>query len=148
MIIEYHRPQTLEDALALLARTELITLPMAGGSALNRPSAEAMAAVDLQSLGLDTISKRANNIDLGAMLTLQALLDFFLCAAVSRWSSGRTRVALGGFGSQPVLAFDGPESGGVEAAAISAYNQAEDEWASANYRKETAGILALRCLEQ
>ena len=261
MIIEYHRPQTLEDALALLARTEPVTLPLAGGSALNRPSAEAVAAVDLQSLGLDTISKRANYLDLGAMLTLQALLDFFLssvadvhvlqeafikaiqheatynlrqvatvagtlvsangrspfttamlaldasirivsaskkaeteevslgdllpfrtemlrgrlitkvtiplnttlayeyvarspadlpivCAAVSRWSSGRTRVALGGFGSEPVLAFDGPESGGVEAAAISAYSQAGDEWASANYRKEIAGILALRCLEQ
>jgi CO/xanthine dehydrogenase FAD-binding subunit len=71
-----------------------------------------------------------------------------VCAAVSQWSSGRTRVALGGFGSEPVLAFDGPESGGVEAAAISAYSQAGDEWASANYRKEIAGILALRCLEQ
>ncbi|GAH06081.1 unnamed protein product, partial [marine sediment metagenome] len=51
---------------------------MAGGSALNRPSAEAVAAVDLQSLGLGTISKRANYLDLGAMLTLQTLLDFFL----------------------------------------------------------------------
>jgi CO/xanthine dehydrogenase FAD-binding subunit len=261
MIIEYHRPQTLEDALALLARTEPVTLPLAGGSALNRPSAEAVAAVDLQSLGLGTISKRANYVDTGAMLTLQALLDFFhssvaddlvlkeafikaiqheatynlrqvatvagtlisangrspfttamlaldtririvsaskraeaeeislgdllpfrtemlrgrlitkvtipsnthlayeyvarspadlpiVCAAVSQWSSGRTRVALGGFGSEPVLAFDGPESGGVEAAAISAYCGAEDEWASAGYRKEIAGILALRCLEQ
>ncbi|MCJ7661114.1 MAG: FAD binding domain-containing protein, partial [Anaerolineales bacterium] len=77
MIIEYHRPQTLEDALALLARTEPVTLPLAGGSALNRPSTEAVAAVDLQSLGLDTISKRANYLDLSAMLTLQTLLDFF-----------------------------------------------------------------------
>ena len=54
MIIEYHRPQTLEDALARLARTEPVTLPLAGGSALNRPSAEAVAAGDLQSLLLST----------------------------------------------------------------------------------------------
>ena len=31
-ISEYHRPQTLEEALALLGRTEIVTLPLGGGT--------------------------------------------------------------------------------------------------------------------
>jgi len=69
-------------------------------------------------------------------------------AAAAVWPSGRTRVVLGGYGVAPVLAFDGAEAGGVRDAAESAYSQAGDEWASAEYRKEIAGVLAARCLEQ
>jgi len=70
-----------------------------------------------------------------------------VCAAVIQWPSGRTRLALGGYGAAPVLAFDGTESEGLETAARSAYSQAGDEWASAAYRQEIAGILAARCLK-
>jgi CO/xanthine dehydrogenase FAD-binding subunit len=67
-----------------------------------------------------------------------------VCAAVAVWPSGRTRVALGGFGNAPILVMDGPEGSGVEAAVRNAYSSAEDEWASAEYRQEAAAVLALR----
>jgi len=69
-----------------------------------------------------------------------------VCVAVARWPSGRTRVSLGGYGSQPIVAMDGPEPGGVETAARTAYSQAADVWASAEYRSDVAGVLATRCL--
>jgi CO/xanthine dehydrogenase FAD-binding subunit len=71
-----------------------------------------------------------------------------VCAAIAQWHSGRTRLALGGWGDAPILAMDGPEAEGLEAAARSAYSQAEDEWASGEYRHEMAGILALRCIKR
>ena len=251
MILEYHRPRTVEEALELLARPSPVTLPLAGGSALNRPSPEPVAVVDLQALGLNTWEKRGHTLVLGATLTLQALLDVpdlpeallkaihheasynlrqvatvagtllaadgrspfttallaldaslewarsgaeletitlgdllplragrqrgglvtrvilplnarlaynyvartpadrpQVCAAVAVWPSGRTRVTLGGYGSAPLLAMDGPEAGGVEAAARSAFSQAGDEWASAEYRQEAAAVLASRGLEE
>jgi len=247
MIIEYKRPATLDEALELLARRDPLSVPLAGGSALNRPSPEPVAAVDLQSLGLDHYEARGNSLELGAMLTLQALLEAkdpgpalkqvieheathnlrqvatiagtlvaadgrspfacallaldaaltilsgdrqslgdllplrkerlrgrlitqvsiplnvrlayeyvarapadrpLVCAAMAIWPSGRTRLALGGFGKSPVLAFDGTEPAGVDVAASNAYSQAEDQWASAAYRQEVAGALARRCLQE
>lgn len=71
-----------------------------------------------------------------------------VCAAVVLWPSGRTRVALGGWGHAPVLALDGPQADGAVQAAQEAYTQAEDAWASAEYRREIAGILVRRCLEE
>lgn len=71
-----------------------------------------------------------------------------VCSAVTRWSSGRTRLALGGWGKAPILAMDGPDSQGIEMAAKIAYSHAEDEWASAEYRQEMAGVLAARCLRR
>jgi CO/xanthine dehydrogenase FAD-binding subunit len=69
-----------------------------------------------------------------------------VCAALVQWPSGRTRLALGGWGSAPLLALDGPEPGGLEAAAQNAYSQAGDQWASAAYRCAMAATLAKRCL--
>lgn len=248
MIIEYHRPQTLDAALELLARTEPVTLPLGGGTMLNRPSPLRVAVVDLQALGLDTLARRGNFLDVGARVTLQALAGFpeltealprairgeatynlrqvatvagslvaaggrssfaaamlaldatltlapgdemlelgnllplrpgrlrgrlitrvtlplnarlayevaartpddlpIVCVAVAAWPSGRTRVALGGFGAAPLLAFDGSEAAGAEVAARSAYNQAGDEWASAEYRSEVASVLTGRAIKQ
>lgn len=70
-----------------------------------------------------------------------------VCAAVSQWNSGRTRLTLGGYGKIPVLAMDGTEDGGIETAAKNAYHEATDEWASAEYRIEMAAVLSKRCLE-
>ena len=257
MIIEYHRPKQMLEALELLARRQPLTVPMGGGTVLNRPSSVDFAVVDLQDLGLDQIEVSGSSLHLGAMITLQRFgelteipsalhraihqeatfnlrqvatlggllmaaggrsplltallaLDIALevrwvnpetgikpgdkldklelgnmlpvrqqlaalflitgiilplklrlacesvarspmdqpivCAALARWPSGRTRLALGGTGATPILAMDGPESEGVQTAAQSAYAQAGDEWASAEYRREIAGVLAQRCL--
>ena len=70
-----------------------------------------------------------------------------VCAALAQWPSGRTRLALGGWGKSPLLAMDGNEPGGVDAAARNAFAEAGDEWASAEYRSEVAAVLAKRCLE-
>ncbi len=71
-----------------------------------------------------------------------------VCAALAQWPSGRTRLALGGWGGAPCLAMDGPEADGIEEAAKNAYSQAADEWASSEYRLDMAGVLAVRCIKQ
>lgn len=248
MIEAYYRPQTIEEALALLADREQKNVPMGGGTAIERYSREVIGVVDLQALGLDTYQVRGNFMELGATLTLQKLLTIdslpeavrqtirleagynlrqmatiagtlvaangrspfatmmlaldarltvqpgdqeitlgnllplrveilsgrlitkiriplsmkvafeyvsrtpadqpLVCAAVALWPSGRTRVALGGWSPALVLAMDGPQSDGAVQAAQEAFAQAEDAWASAEYRREIAGILVQRCLEE
>jgi len=71
-----------------------------------------------------------------------------VCAAVSQWASGRTRVILGGHGPRPILALDGPTSDGAARAARDAYSEAEDQWASAEYRAEAAEVLVQRCVNE
>ncbi len=244
-IIEYHRPNQLEQALALLQRPDPRTLPLGGGTWLNQPGGDPVAVVDLQSLGLDELQRQGQFLQLGAALRLQSLLELtelpaladvirheatynlrqaatvagtlvaangrspfaaaflaleasvhlmpdeqdvglgdllplrserlrgrlitritiplntrlayeyiartpadqpIVCAALAAWPSGRLRLALGGFGATPVLAFDGTEADGLASAAQSAYDQAADQWASADYRREMAGVLATKCL--
>lgn len=70
-----------------------------------------------------------------------------VCAALTQWNSGRTRLTLGGYGKMPLLALDGSEDGGIETAARIAYHEAGDEWASAEYRAEMAAVLSNRCLK-
>jgi putative selenate reductase FAD-binding subunit len=70
-----------------------------------------------------------------------------VCATLAQWNSGRTRLALGGYGKSPLLAMDGTEAEGIEAAARNAFHEATDEWASSEYRMEIASTLAKRCLE-
>ena len=71
-----------------------------------------------------------------------------LIVAAALWRSGRTRIVLGGYGKAPIVAMDGPEEGGIDVACRDAYYDAEDQWASALYRREVAPKLALRCLER
>lgn len=249
MIIEYHRPKTLEEAMLLLSRKDPVTFPLAGGSHINRPSADPVAVVDLQDLPLKSVEAHGSHLQIGATATLQALLDYeaeavwlpilkkaihhevtynlrqvataagtlvaadgrspfatlllaldaqiillpgdeklslgdllpvrtenlrgrlithielplkakaayeyvartpadlpLVCAAVAQWPSGRTRVALGGFGSAPILAMDGPGADGAEQAARDAFSHAGDEWASAEYRQDVAATLSRRCI--
>jgi CO/xanthine dehydrogenase FAD-binding subunit len=70
-----------------------------------------------------------------------------VCAALAQWNSGRTRLALGGYGQSPLLAMDGTEAEGIQTAARNAFHEAADEWGSAAYRMDVAGTLAQRCLE-
>jgi CO/xanthine dehydrogenase FAD-binding subunit len=74
MIIEYHRPPDLSTALSLLARPQPLTVPLGGGSALNRPSSQPLAVVDLQALGLGGYRLAGKELELGATLTLDGLL--------------------------------------------------------------------------
>jgi len=247
MITNYHRPQTLDEALTLL--TQPNTVPLGGGTLLSKPTTDSVQVVDLQALGLDSLTKNGNNLELGATLTLQALLESEHCppalksalkleaplnirntatvagtlvacdgrstfanvllamdakieqaifdnskieyritnigdflplrstnlitkivipiniklafesvartpadkpivsAALAQWNSGRTRLVLGGYGKSPMLAMDGTEADGAEAAARNSYYEATDEWASAEYRVDVAATLAKRCLE-
>jgi CO/xanthine dehydrogenase FAD-binding subunit len=85
MISEYHRPQTLEAALALLQRAEPPTVPLAGGSSLNRPRSDSLAVVDLQALGLGGITEAGPTLELGATTTLAELLAY-LAAHAAPWS--------------------------------------------------------------
>lgn len=71
-----------------------------------------------------------------------------VCAALAQWPSGRTRLCLGGYGSSPILVLDGNDQGGLETAAREAYKDANDRWASAEYRSEMAAVLAMRCAEE
>jgi len=248
MILEYHRPKTIEETLQLLARKEILTVPLAGGTVVNQPTSTPMAVVDLQDLGLNRIDKRGKELVLGATTPLQALADSpeivptllnviqheatynlrqaasiagtllasdgrsplatallaldsqvmllpgegalslgdllplrgewlrgklvtqvsiplnaslayaavgrtpadlpVVCVAVACWPSGRTRVALGGYGQAVLLAFDGPDAHGADVAARSAFAQAGDEWASADYRQDIAETLTRRCLDE
>ncbi len=70
-----------------------------------------------------------------------------VCAALAQWNSGRTRLSLGGYGKTPLLAMDGTEADGLDTAAKNAYHEANDEWASAEYRMDVAAVLAKRALE-
>lgn len=247
MITAYHRPQSLDEALALLAQPNM--LPLGGGTLLSHPTSDSVEAVDLQALGLNTVKKSGNNLEIGATVTLQQLLESedcpkalksalkleaplnlrnaatvagtlvscdgrstfatvllvldarievrsskaeprvsnigeflplknlqpgslitsitiplnvnlafdyvsrtptdkpIVCAALAQWNSGRTRLALGGYGHSPLLAMDGTEAEGLETAARNAFHEATDDWASAAYRMDVAATLAKRCLE-
>jgi putative selenate reductase FAD-binding subunit len=244
MITVYHRPKNLKETLDLLKQPD--TFPLGGGTLLSKPGPAPIQVVDLQALGLDTLTLKGNTLEIGATVTLQQLLEApnipdalkaaikleaplnirntatvagtmvaadgrstfttvmlaldakvilageespislgeflplrpdnvrgklitgfeiplnikmafetvartpadkpIVCAALAGWHSGRTRLALGGYGKVPLLAMDGTESEGLESAARNAFHEAADEWGSAEYRMDVAATLAKRCL--
>jgi len=87
MITEYHRPNTLDEALTLLTQPD--ARPLGGGTLLSHGTADPVRAIDLQLLGLDSLTPIGNNpstgsgqhLELGATLTLQALLESEHCPA-------------------------------------------------------------------
>ena len=243
MITEYHRPTTLDEALTLLSQPD--TLPLGGGPLLSPPARAPVSVVDLQALGLNALTRKGNNLEIGATVSLQQLLESehcpaalktalkleaplnirnaatvagtlvtadgrstfacallaldakitviseqssvisvgeflplrprglitqitiplhatfafeyvartpsdkpIVCAALAQWTSGRTRLAVGGWGKSPSLAMDGTEAEGLDTAAKNTCHEAADEWASAEYRMDVAATLAKRCLER
>ena len=74
MIVEYHRPQSIDEAMHLLARETPKTFPLGGGTVLNLPDQLPIAVVDLQSLGFDILSKANNVWQIGATVRLQQLI--------------------------------------------------------------------------
>ena len=73
MILDYHRPENLDEALGLLSRKSPITFPLSGGTMLNQIKNADFEVVDLQSLEIDQLKKESKVWRLGAMLTLQTL---------------------------------------------------------------------------
>ena len=77
MITAYHRPQTLDEALKLLSQPN--TFPLGGGTLLSHRQSDSVEVVDLQALGLNSIKKSGNNLEIGATATLQQLLEDVNC---------------------------------------------------------------------
>lgn len=77
MITAYHRPKTLDEALTLL--TQPNRSPLGGGTLLSKSTIHPVEAVDLQALSLDSVKKSGNNLEIGATVTLQQLLESEHC---------------------------------------------------------------------
>lgn len=89
-LLEYHWAEDLDEALILLARTDIKTVPLAGGTyLLSRANDEIQAVVDLRDLELayineDTCDSQGRKLlRLGAMTTLSALADSALLREIA-----------------------------------------------------------------
>ena len=77
MIIEYLRPDTIEEAIDLLNRQNPRSIPLGGGTSLAQMrSGDATAVIDLQALGMRKIEIKNDFLEIGANVTLQQLHDF------------------------------------------------------------------------
>src|SRR5437868_12331882 len=75
-LLEYHWAEHIDEALMLLSRTDMKTVPLAGGTyLLGQKDDSIQAVVDLRDLELAYISEDARGIHIGAMTTLQAMVD-------------------------------------------------------------------------
>jgi len=94
-LAEYHWAEHIDDALELLARLDVKTVPLAGGTyllGLDDDSIEAV--VDLRELGLSYISKDTHgSIHIGAMTSLQTLVDAPLLTSFASGLLARTALA-------------------------------------------------------
>lgn len=74
-VTAYHKPTTVDEALRLLQRRYGRAVALAGGTALlARRDARPQAVVDLSGLGLDYIRRSSDNVEIGAMTTLQSIV--------------------------------------------------------------------------
>jgi aerobic-type carbon monoxide dehydrogenase small subunit (CoxS/CutS family)/CO/xanthine dehydrogenase FAD-binding subunit len=71
-IRSYHRPNRIEKALELSAQG---VIPLAGGTRLLAANAELPNVLDLGALGLDGFATQEDDLEIGAMVTLQDLID-------------------------------------------------------------------------
>lgn len=74
-ILEYHRPATIDAALALLGRASPRTRPLAGGAHYRRGIKWPEALVDLAELGLNAVERTSGGWEIGATCTLEALAE-------------------------------------------------------------------------
>jgi CO/xanthine dehydrogenase FAD-binding subunit len=75
-LLEYHWAEDIDDALLLLSRSDTKTQPLAGGTyLLGLQDDTIQAVVDLRDLELAYISEDARGVHIGAMTTLQAMVD-------------------------------------------------------------------------
>ena len=167
-----HCPETLKIAIKLEAPINIRNSATTAGTLVSSdgrsPFATTLLSLDAK---ITVVSEKSSVISAGEFLPLRPhglitsitiplntkfAFEFvsrtpadkpIICAAVTQWASGRTRLALGGYGKSPMLAMDGTEAEGADAAARNTYHEANDEWASAEYRMDVAAVLTKRCLE-
>ena len=73
-VVGYHRPVSLEEALALLNRGRPRSVLLGGGTAINAAqSQEPVEMIDLQEIGLDEIDGDGPVVEIGAMVRLSVL---------------------------------------------------------------------------
>jgi len=70
-----------------------------------------------------------------------------ICCAVAKWTSGKMRIALGGFGEIPTLTYEGDEKGDFLGAVETCLQDSGDEWAGAEYRMEAGKKLVQRLVK-
>ena len=75
MIVEYHRPDTLEQALSLLQRQAPRTIPLGGGTRVSQMRSDDLAVVDLQALGLDSSQQENGQFIIGTMARMKTLAE-------------------------------------------------------------------------
>lgn len=75
MIVEYYRPQDIQETLDLLDNQTIKTVLMGGGSAIDRYQVTPFAVIDLQDVGLEEINKKSNFLEIGATVRLQSLFE-------------------------------------------------------------------------
>ena len=88
ILAEYHKPQTLAEALDLLADNALRRVPLAGGTHLvaaleTRQRQDVDGVVDLAGLDLAFIERDESHLRVGAMATLSALVEHPLCVTLA-----------------------------------------------------------------
>lgn len=75
-VVAYHRPASLDQALALLDAPGVPKVLLAGGTTVNAEAgSDPIEAVDLQALGLSGITESADGLRIGATTTIQELAD-------------------------------------------------------------------------
>lgn len=75
-LIEYHWAEDIDDVLLLLGRLDVKTVPLAGGTYLLGMQDDSIeSVVDLRDLELAYISEDARSIHIGAMTTLQQMVE-------------------------------------------------------------------------
>ncbi len=94
-LVEYHWAEHIDDALELLARLDVKTVPLAGGTHLLGQDDESIeAVVDLRELGLSYITEDTRrDIHIGAMTPLQTLVDAPLLKSFASGLLSRTALA-------------------------------------------------------
>lgn len=84
-ISQYHRPPTIDEALALLSRTDVTTRPIGGGTSLvGEEIPIEIEVVDLQMACSDSITENGEAVEIGAMARLQDLVDSSLVPPLLR----------------------------------------------------------------
>ena len=75
-LTEYHQPTDLDEAVKLLRRRKIRTVPIGGGGDLvSAAPPNVQAVVDLSALGLSYINAVESGLEIGATTTLQTLAD-------------------------------------------------------------------------
>src|SRR5258708_19635816 len=75
-LLEYHWAENIDGALLLMAHAGVKTVPLAGGTYLLGLEDESIqAVVDLRDLELAYISEDERGLHIGAMTTLQTMVD-------------------------------------------------------------------------